>query len=1276
MKRKFLSLLLTLAMLCTLLVVPAAAADAEGNWYDQAMSTWVDRGVLKGDENGNLNPTANITRAEMAVMMDRIMGYQVKAANSFTDVDTSAWYADAILKANAAGVLKGDGATVRPNDTMTRQEAMVMLARVLKLSGEAGATAGFTDEAQIASWAVDAVKSMAAKGYVQGSNGMINPTASITRAEMATMLSNIFTGYFSKAGSYDENVMSSAVINTGDVTLSNMKITGDLIVAEGVGAGHIVLDGVTVSGKLIVRGGGENSIVIKGNSNIGDVVIARQDGKVRVSVEGKAKVTAVLVDDGSDAVKIEGSVDTVTLAGSAVNVEVTGTVKTVTIADTADGATLDVAKNAKVDTVTVASDKATVDVSGAVSAVKVSADASKTTITAQSGAKVESVTTAGSGTTIDGKGAVNKVEAASGATDTTVQTPGTKVVNNSSEKVTAGDKTIQSGSTGTATGTTPSGGGSGGSSDTGSKNKSADVIAAKLHDTRADVAGAQSGSYVADDQIAQSYSVSGTYRKGSPESVNVTVKASHLMQHQAGSDAGLGYWAGVGVPQETGNVYAVGWGAYDSANKTFKDAPDSAMAVSGQTYDTFYFNAANAEQHKDQGYIAVKNGETVTVYNITFDVALAPALDNMELWVVTDEESYNKLPKAYTDAYAWDASYADASNPIHLPWLAVKYDSNTASDFTMTLTKDNQAVTVSNNTLSGTNSINADRYQSWHMTTQDGDWSSKDYLTQTDPYGTYTLTIQKDDQTFTKTITYKDPAASYYDITFQDGANATTTPFKAGAVITPPAEPSKTGYTFKGWYLGETKLTDQTTATENATYTAKWEANTYLLTYDSQNETENTTKNVVFGDAYGELPTVSKDGYTLKGWFTEATGGTQVTAETKMTTENATIYAQWTAEKVTTADQLKAQLADTSLDTVTLANNVSIFAGDLSNAWRERTVVLDLNGQTLTITKQGETETTVFVGPSVSGSNTVTGDNNCATTDITIRNGKVEAQNAEGTVANFSVETGHKLTFEGTTTKLSAHGSGSAILVRGNGTTLNVKNSDITADGVYVVSTNANNQVNYGVKINIDGSTLTTKAANGDDCPLMINVPGTVNVTNSEITGQRMGMLVRSGDVTVKNTKITATIGKYYDKGILNYYTTANWKDGNEAPWGAVVVGKNDTKQGNTYTGDIKLTLTGCTLSCTLLTDANDNVTDKYCSALYAQKLDTANDDVSVVMEDCTVQDGNVVDRSDVLTGYTGEVLNNLPSETPETPTETTESNAATEASTPTDEIPTENDEI
>ena len=57
-----------------------------------------------------------------------------------------------------------------------------------------------------------------------------------------------------------------------------------------------------------------------------------------------------------------------------------------------------------------------------------------------------------------------------------------------------------------------------------------------------------------------------------------------------------------------------------------------------------------------------------------------------------------------------------------------------------------------------------------------------------------------------------------------------------------------------------------------------------------------TSKVVTFGSAYGTLATTSRTGYTFAGWFTAASGGTQVTAATIVSTaSNHTLYAQWTA---------------------------------------------------------------------------------------------------------------------------------------------------------------------------------------------------------------------------------------------------------------------------------------------------------------------------------------------------------------------------------------------
>ena len=443
-----------------------AAADTAGHWAQDALNTWQNYGVIKGDENGNLMPDSGITRGEMAVMLDRVMAYQLKSQNTFSDLDQS-WYTDAILGANAAGIIMGMGdGTVQPGASITRQETAVMFARVLSLDTQSAPDAGFLDQASIPDWAVGAVNAMAAAGYMQGSNGMFRPADTITRAEVVTILDNIFNANYNTSGEYTGDVDGSAVISADNVTLKDMHITGDLIVAEGVGEGHVELNNVTVDGRLLVRGGGANSIVIKGDSKITQVIIARQEGKVRVAVEDGAQVSVVVVEEGSDDVKLEGTLGTVSIEGSDAAVEITGKVDTVDVTESADNTSVTVSKGATVSTLTTSAENATLTVAGKVEAVTVTENAEGTAVKTESGAKIDSVTTAGANTTVEGNGTVSKVEAAEGATGTTVTTNGTKVENNSTESVTTGNGSIDAGESGTTTKPSTGGGSSSGGGST------------------------------------------------------------------------------------------------------------------------------------------------------------------------------------------------------------------------------------------------------------------------------------------------------------------------------------------------------------------------------------------------------------------------------------------------------------------------------------------------------------------------------------------------------------------------------------------------------------------------------------------------------------------------------------------------------------------------------------------------------------------------------------------------------------------------------------------
>ena len=124
-----------------------------------------------------------------------------------------------------------------------------------------------------------------------------------------------------------------------------------------------------------------------------------------------------------------------------------------------------------------------------------------------------------------------------------------------------------------------------------------------------------------------------------------------------------------------------------------------------------------------------------------------------------------------------------------------------------------------------------------------------------------------------------------------------------GVGLTLPTTPTKTGYTFDGWYADEdftgTPVTSiSETDTGNKTFWAKWMANTYTITFNYDDATGgNTTTEATTGTdgKLASLPTPTKTGYTFKGWFTTATSSTEVTTGTVFTA-NATIYAQWEEE--------------------------------------------------------------------------------------------------------------------------------------------------------------------------------------------------------------------------------------------------------------------------------------------------------------------------------------------------------------------------------------------
>ncbi|MDW5299353.1 MAG: S-layer homology domain-containing protein [Sedimentibacter sp.] len=420
MRQKVLSIFLSLLMVFNMFPV-TVLADSQGydfidmpnNWSTAALKKAVDNGLLKGyaDKGKNLiKADEPLKRAEMSVVVNRAFS-AVKTAelNGVTDVPFTAWYASDMAKAVMMGTFMKD-TTMRPESNITRQEAFVVLARAFKVCSDAleyKALENYSDKADIAPWAKKDLNAMVEAGYVQGSDGKINPNANITRAEFATVLDNLVKLYIDMPGEViDVTLSGNILIRVPGVMLKNLTIKGDLIIADGVGDGDVTLDNVKVEGRTVVRGGGENSIVIKGNSNLGKIIVCKVDGKVRIAVEDAADVKVIYVDDGSDDVLVEGVIGTLEVVGDNITA---------------------IAAKAFLTNAIISGDNSTIIIREKSSMKEGSITGSASKIIVDKGATADKITIVGSDAKVEGNGIVKKVEVKASGDNSFITTPNTKI---------------------------------------------------------------------------------------------------------------------------------------------------------------------------------------------------------------------------------------------------------------------------------------------------------------------------------------------------------------------------------------------------------------------------------------------------------------------------------------------------------------------------------------------------------------------------------------------------------------------------------------------------------------------------------------------------------------------------------------------------------------------------------------------------------------------------------------------------------------------------------
>ena len=296
-KKRILAMLLAVASCLSLAVSASAASTARkatdfkdfdrNAWYADAVSAAVDNGLLYGKSSTMLDPNGDMTRAEMAAIINRSFGcYKAADISQYKDVSKSKWYYKDVALAVQMGTYNGrSSSAMAPDAPISRQEAMTVVARALELDYDSYSKTDlstFSDRSEISNWAMPYVRAMVGADYIHGRGKVLAPLDNITRAEFAQIFHNIIGSYITVKGTYDKDIKGSVLIRTDDVELKNLTVDGDLIIGCGAADGKITLDNVTVKGRLLVWGGGTKAVYCNAGTNMPAVVVARVDDAVKV----------------------------------------------------------------------------------------------------------------------------------------------------------------------------------------------------------------------------------------------------------------------------------------------------------------------------------------------------------------------------------------------------------------------------------------------------------------------------------------------------------------------------------------------------------------------------------------------------------------------------------------------------------------------------------------------------------------------------------------------------------------------------------------------------------------------------------------------------------------------------------------------------------------------------------------------------------------------------------------------------------------------------------
>lgn len=196
--KRLLSLVLVFVLALSLRVPALAAVEDTGfsdvdasAWYAEAVAYVQEKGIMNGTSETTFAPNTTTTRGQMAAILYRAAGSPSAAGSTaFSDVPETAYYAQAVRWASANGIITGyQDNTFRANNPVTREQMTVILWRYA--GSPTATTASLSDSASVSSYAVSAVNWAASNNIVAAVSGSaFQPQGPATRAQIAAAFMN------------------------------------------------------------------------------------------------------------------------------------------------------------------------------------------------------------------------------------------------------------------------------------------------------------------------------------------------------------------------------------------------------------------------------------------------------------------------------------------------------------------------------------------------------------------------------------------------------------------------------------------------------------------------------------------------------------------------------------------------------------------------------------------------------------------------------------------------------------------------------------------------------------------------------------------------------------------------------------------------------------------------------------------------------------------------------------------------------------------------------